>query len=147
MGELCATSILLQTQPSITEMTESASMTSRPPPMMGPEQTMDVLRTCQPSTQVHTAAFRLDPKWTAGQVDIGEELCATSILLQTQPSITDMIENASTPATEEVPACFSEIQPLHLKKILAEGTFFLMYYACMNDLLLPNGLHRSTWRS
>merc|ERR1711972_674146 len=62
LGKMPATSILLQTQSRITEVTESASMTSRPRPMMGPEQTMGVLRTCQPSTRVHTAAFRLDPQ-------------------------------------------------------------------------------------
>merc|ERR1712061_670078 len=61
---------------------------------MGRRQ-MDVLRTCQPSTQVHTAALSLDPQWMAVQVDTGEEPCATSIQRPTQPLITEMIENAS----------------------------------------------------
>merc|ERR1712217_665991 len=61
-------------------ITREALPTSLSHPPMGSKQTMGVLRTCQPSTRVHTAAFRLDPQLTAGQVDIGEELCATSIL-------------------------------------------------------------------
>merc|ERR1739844_61732 len=91
--EPCATSIQRQTRAFITEMIENASMTSRP--LMGPRRQMDVLRTCQPSTQVHTAALSLDPQWMAVQVDTGEEPCATSIQRPTQPLITEMIENAS----------------------------------------------------
>merc|ERR1712141_564006 len=88
--EPCAISIQQQTQPSITEMIENASITA-----MGPRHQMGVLRTCQPSTRVHTAAFRLDPLWTAGLVDTGGATCATLIQQQTQPSITEMIANAS----------------------------------------------------
>merc|ERR1712045_189060 len=75
---------------------ENAPLPFRPL-TMAPRPKMGALRTCQPSTQVHTAAFRMDLQWMADQVDTGEELCATSILRQTQSRITDMIENAPLP--------------------------------------------------
>merc|ERR1739844_570466 len=93
----------------ITDMIENAPLPFRPL-TMAPRPKMGALRTCQPSTQVHTAAFRMDLQWMADQVDTGEETCATSILRQTQSRITDMIENASM--TPMPPRCLDEMQRL-----------------------------------